>query len=134
MFNALIKPLVVPENQPASNQNLFDSDVELKDFFEPYTLDKRFIADLVLQILSYTAQKERENTRSRQMQGIKAARAKGKHLGRPKAEFPAEWEKYYKLWTDGIITATKAMEKLNLKKTTFYKLVKRYVANNELTQ
>ncbi|NMA12763.1 MAG: recombinase family protein [Chloroflexi bacterium] len=94
-------------------------------------LDKRFIADLVLQILSYTAQKERENTRSRQMQGIKAARAKGKHLGRPKAEFPVEWEKYYKLWTDGIITATKAMEKLNLKKTTFYKLVKRYKANNE---
>ncbi len=41
MFNAPIKPLVVPENQPASNQNLFEADVELKDFFEPFILSRR---------------------------------------------------------------------------------------------
>lgn len=41
MVNAPIKPLIVPKNQSAANQNLFDSDVELKDFFEPFILSIR---------------------------------------------------------------------------------------------
>lgn len=90
------------------------------------TLDGRFIADLVLQILSYTAEKERENIRKRQRQGIDVAKAQGKHLGRPQAEYPAEWDRIYSQWQDGNITATKAMELLDMKRTTFYKLVKKY--------
>ena len=90
------------------------------------TLDGRFIADLVLQILSYTAEKERENIRKRQRQGIDTAKAQGKHLGRPKAEYPADWECVYDEWQSGSITAAKAMEKLNLRRTTFYKLVNKY--------
>lgn len=90
------------------------------------TLDGRFIADLVLQILSYTAEKERENIRKRQRQGIDTAKAQGKHLGRPQAEYPAEWDRIYNQWQDGDITATKAMELLDMKRTTFYKLVKKY--------
>lgn len=90
------------------------------------TLDGRFIADLVLQILSYTAEKERENIRKRQRQGIDVAKAQGKHLGRPQAEYPAEWDQIYSQWQDGDITATKAMELLDMKRTTFYKLVKKY--------
>lgn len=90
------------------------------------TLDGKFIADLVLQILSYTAEKERENTRKRQAQGIAVAKAQGKHLGRPQADFPKDWERIYKQWKIGEITATKAMELLDLKRTTFYKLVKQY--------
>lgn len=102
-------------------------------------LDGRFISDLVLQILSYTAEKERENTRKRQRQGInvmpvvdgkKVSLRTGKATGRPAAEYPAEWEKYYKQWKDGDITATKSMEELNLTRTTFYKLVKRFEAGN----
>ena len=98
-------------------------------------LDKRFIADLVLQILSYTAEKERENTRKRQRQGIdvmpmvdgKRVSAKtGRPTGRPNAEYPDEWENVYKQWKADSITANKAMEILNLKRTTFYKLVKKY--------
>ena len=90
------------------------------------TLDGRFIADLVLQILSYTAEKERENIRKRQRQGIDIAKAQGKHLGRPQAEYPTEWDQIYNQWQDGDITATKAMELLDMKRTTFYKLVKKY--------
>lgn len=90
------------------------------------SLDGKFIADLVLQILSYTAEKERANIKKRQEQGIAVAKAQGKHLGRPKAEYPAEWEKVYKLWKSGEITATKAMNDLEMKRTTFYKLVKLY--------
>ena len=90
------------------------------------TLDGRFIADLVLQILSYTAEKERENIRKRQRQGIDIAKAQGKHLGRPQAEYPTEWDQIYNQWQDGDITATKAMELLDMKRTTFYKLAKEY--------
>lgn len=90
------------------------------------SLDKRFIADLVLQILSYTAEKERAHIKERQKEGIAAARLNGKYLGRPKAEFPTEWETVYNEWKQGNITANRAMEILNLKRTTFYKFVKDY--------
>lgn len=98
-------------------------------------LDKRFIADLVLQILSYTAEKERENTRKRQRQGIdimpvvdgkRVSKKTGRPMGRPAAQFPPEWEDYYKRWKDGTITATKAMEDMGMSRATYYKLVKRY--------
>jgi len=91
-----------------------------------YTLDSRFVADLVLQILSYVAQKERENIKKRQQQGIAIAKAQGKHLGRPKAEYPENWNEVYQQWKIESITAVKAMELLNLKKNTFYKLVKKH--------
>lgn len=90
------------------------------------SLDGRFIADLVLQILSYTAEKERDNIKKRQKQGIETAKSQGKHLGRPQAEYPEQWEQVYTEWKSGNITATKAMELLDMKRTTFYKLVKQY--------
>jgi len=91
------------------------------------TIDSRFISDLVLQILSYVAQKERENIRSRQAQGIAAAKAQGKALGRPKAEYPDNWNEIYNLWYNKKeITAKEAMERLGLKRNTFYKLAGDY--------
>lgn len=90
------------------------------------SLDGRFIADLVLQILSYTAEKERENIKKRQRQGIDTAKASGKHLGRPNATYPENWEQVYNNWKSGTITATAAMQQLEMKRTTFYKLVKLY--------
>lgn len=90
------------------------------------SLDKRFIADLVLQILSYTAEKERAFIKKRQMEGISIAKSKGKILGRPQATYPQEWKSNYKKWKDGEITATQCMNNLGLKRTTFYKLVKNY--------
>lgn len=96
-------------------------------------LDGRFIADLVLQILSYTAEKERENIKKRQRQGIDTAKANGKHLGRPSATYPDNWERIYNNWKSGAITATAAMEQLGMKRTTFYKLVKLYESNVKST-
>ena len=92
-------------------------------------LDSRFIADLVLQILSYTAEKERENIRKRQAQGIESAKLRGKHLGRPKASFPDNWKTVYDEWRVDKVTAIKAMEMLQMKRTTFYKLIKEYEKN-----
>jgi len=90
------------------------------------SLDGQFIADLVLQILSYTAEKERENIKSRQKQGIETAKAQGKHLGRPKATYPEDWKHIYSEWKAGKVTATNAMKALDLKRTTFYSLVNDY--------
>ena len=88
------------------------------------SLDQRFIADLVLQILSYTAERERLNIKQRQKQGIDVAKSQGKHLGRPRVNYPQQWEQIHSEWKEGLITATKAMEDLNMKRTTFYKLSK----------
>lgn len=93
-------------------------------------LDRRFIADLVLQILCYTAEKERENIRRRQREGIdvmpivdgKRVSAKtGRPTGRPRAVKPENWMEVYTMWTNKEITAVKAMEILNLKPNTFYR-------------
>lgn len=90
-------------------------------------IDSRFISDLVLQILSYVAQKERDNIRKRQAQGIANARAHGKALGRPKATYPDNWKEVYDLWYNRKqITAKEAMERTGLKRNTFYKLAKEY--------
>lgn len=87
------------------------------------SIDSRFVSDLVLQILSYVAQKERENIKARQAQGIEAAKAQGKALGRPRATYPNNWTEIYDLWYNKKeITAKEAMERLGLKRNTFYKL------------
>ncbi|MCM3005586.1 recombinase family protein [Priestia koreensis] len=85
-----------------------------------------FIADLVLQILSWMAQEERDRIRKRQREGIDIALQNGVKFGRPKAEFPEEFEGVYEQWKSKEITAVQAMDILNMKKTTFYKLVKEY--------
>lgn len=95
------------------------------------SIDSRFVSDLVLQILSYVAEKERINIRTRQAQGIAAARARGKVLGRPKARYPDNWEEVYILWHDRKeITAREAMTRLGLARNTFYKLAKKYEEKN----
>ncbi len=89
-------------------------------------LDSKFVSDLVLQILCYVAQKERENIKIRQAQGIEAAKNKGIKLGRPRITYPDNWSKIYVKWQNKEITANKAMEILNLRRNTFYKLVNEY--------
>lgn len=90
---------------------------------EKDSIDSRFVADLVLQILSYVAAKERENIRARQAQGIANAKAKGVPIGRPKAKRPENWDEIYQKWVNKEITAVAAMKVLGLKTNTFYKFV-----------
>lgn len=95
-------------------------------------IDSRFVSDLVLQILSYVAQKERENIKARQAQGIAAARGRGVKLGRPRATYPKNWDEVYDLWRNKKeITAKEAMERTGLKRNTFYKLENEYKTNNK---
>lgn len=101
-------------------------DMPLLDTTQYKDLIGNFVSNLVLEVLSFVAEQEREDIKQRQQEGIKIAKAKGKHLGRPKAKFPEQWEQIYREWKSKNITAIKAMEKLNLSKSTFYKFVKQY--------
>ena len=85
-----------------------------------------FVSELVLQVLAFVAEKERDNIKQRQAEGISIAKAQGRHLGRPKTDTPTAFDGVYKQVLDGTITAVQAMRDLGLKKTTYYKLVKDY--------
>ena len=89
-------------------------------------LTGKFIADLVLQILSYVAQIERENIRQRQAEGIQVARQKGVKFGRPLKELPENFDSIYNLWKKNLISLREAGRMLDISHTTFQRLAKRY--------
>lgn len=96
-------------------------------------LEKKLISNIVFELLSYMAQKERERIKQRQREGIEAARKAGKHLGRPRIDLDTLSKEqkeiikqYYPRWKDGIITATNFMQRIGLKRNTFYKIIKQY--------
>lgn len=80
------------------------------------------VNNILIEVLASIAQQERETTKKRQAEGIAAAKAKGKHLGRPALIYPDNWIEIYTAWKSGNITAKQAMEKTGLKRTSFYKL------------
>ncbi|WP_413301951.1 hypothetical protein AA0X95_22820 [Bacillus sp. 1P10SD] len=95
-----------------------------------------FISDLILQVLSFVAEKEREDIIKWQREGIESAKAKGKHLGRPKMNLDLLNEKQkailktkYESWKGNEITAVDFMNQMELKKNTFYKIIKEYEGN-----
>lgn len=84
------------------------------------------VNNIIIEVLSSIAEQECKTIRKRQREGIEIAKKQGKHLGRPKAIFPYTWQENYDIWCSGQITATEAMKRMNLKRNTFYKLVKLY--------
>lgn len=85
-------------------------DMPLLDTRNGKDLMGTFIADLVLQILSFVAQSERENIRERQAQGIAAAKARGVRFGRPPKPLPENYFEVYGRWKEGKITGTAAAQ------------------------
>lgn len=114
-------------------------DMPLLDTRQYKDLLGNFISDLILSVLGYVAEQETEFRKKRQEEGIKAmpvnengkkvSKKTGRATGRPSAEYPSNWNEIYKQWKNKEITGKKAMELLDLKKTTFYKLVKLYESN-----
>lgn len=86
------------------------------------------INNIIIEVYTAMAEQERVNIKQRQSEGIAVAKAKGKHLGRPVLELPKEWNKLYKQWKVGEITAVAFMDAIDMKKATFYKKVKEYEA------
>jgi DNA invertase Pin-like site-specific DNA recombinase len=83
----------------------------------------------ILVIFGGLSELERDYLLDRQADGIAAAKRRGAHLGRPETAYPEKWEPVYEKWRRKQITAVEAMKLLNLKKTVFYKMVKRYESN-----
>jgi len=79
-----------------------------------------FIADLVLQILSFVAQKERENIRNRQAEGIAAAKKRGVRFGRPPLPLPENFEELHLAWRSGRLTLKAAAATCHMSTSTFY--------------
>jgi DNA invertase Pin-like site-specific DNA recombinase len=104
-------------------------DMPLLDTRKHKDLLGTFVSDLVLQVLSFVANQERDNIKKRQAQGIESAKAQGKHLGRPKATVTSEFKQAYTAWKAGSITAVEAMKQAKMTKTTFYKMVKEHEQN-----
>lgn len=86
---------------------------------EDADLTGMFIADLVLQILSYVAQTERENIRQRQQEGIAAAKLKGVRFGRPCLQIPESFPMINKMYKKGIMSSRLAAKQLNVSQNTF---------------
>lgn len=87
-----------------------------------------FIADLVLQILSFVAQNERENIRKRQAEGIAAARARGVRFGRPVKKPPENFADAVQEWEQGKLVFSEVLERTGLKEATFYNRLWEYRA------
>lgn len=82
------------------------------------------INNILVEVLSSIAEQEYNTIRQRQSEGIAAAKAKGKHLGRPKLIKPDNWDSVISEYKESRITAKEAMTRLNLKRSSFYKLLK----------
>ena len=101
-------------------------DMPLLDTRRDKDLMGTFIADLVLQILSFVAQNERENIKKRQAQGIAAAKARGVQFGRPGLPEPADFAELVKTWDSRLITIDQITARYGLSESTFYRRLRAY--------
>ncbi len=101
-------------------------DMPLLDTRQGKDLMGTFIADLVLQILSFVAQSERENIKKRQEQGIAAAKEKGVRFGRPEIPLPDNFGKLVKDWEKKRISFEEILKICNMSEATFYRKLREY--------
>ena len=99
-------------------------DMPLLDTRQGRDLTGTLIADIVLQLLSYVAQTERENIRRRQAEGIAAAKKRGVRFGRKRAELPEGFPAFAKLWQEGNISSRDAAKELGVSYQTFLRRAK----------
>lgn len=107
--------------------NDMDVDIQVLDMplldtrTEGKNLVGKFISDIVLQILSFVAENERENIKKRQAEGIRIAKEKGKHLGRPKLKLPKNFTIIANQYKKKKITLAEALLSLKMNRSSFYK-------------
>lgn len=100
--------------------------IDLPTTMQDFPKGQEWVFDMVnnilIEVLGTIAEQEREAIRTRQAEGIAAAREKGVYRGRKEIEKPQNWDSVIADWKSGKITATKAIELTGVKRTTFYKL------------
>ncbi len=110
-----------------------DNNIRLKVIDLPTTMmdlpeGQEWVFDMVnnilIEVLGTIAEQERQTIRKRQREGIDAAKSKGKHLGRPKAVKPGNWDEVVAEWRAGHITARQAYTALGVSKSVFYRWIK----------
>ncbi len=112
--------------------NILNVDIQVLDMplldtrAEGRNLIGKFISDIVLQILSFVAENERDNIKLRQAEGIRIAKEKGKHLGRPKIILPNNFKNIANKYKNKEITLAEALSSLNMNRSSFYKNLKAY--------
>lgn len=84
-------------------------------------LTGRLITDIVLKLLGYVAERERENIKTRQAEGIASAKSRGVKFGRPVSELPKDFIRCYELYTQGLVKVKDVMSMCNIKRSTFFK-------------
>lgn len=82
------------------------------------------VNNIMIEVLASIAEQERLTIRQRQAEGIAEAKKQGRPLGRRKTDKPEEWDEVLHLWKSRSITAVQAMDRLKLKKSTFYRMVR----------
>ena len=101
-------------------------DMPLLDTRNGKDLMGTFIAGLVLQILSFVAQSERENIKKRQLQGIAAAKARGVKFGRPKKDLPEGFSEILCAWEKKQLASSEILRQYNISESTFYRRLREH--------
>lgn len=106
-------------------------DMPLLDTRRGKDLIGTFLADIVLQVLSFVAENERVNIRQRQAEGIAAAKARGVRFGRPPKPLPENFARVYNAWQAKKITGTEAARQCGMPLSTFRYRAKQYLEKME---
>ncbi len=101
-------------------------DMPLLDTRREKDLLGTFVADLVLQILSFTSESERNAIKERQRQGIAAAKARGVRFGRPEKPIPDDFGDLIKKWERGQMSLEHITERCKISQATFYRRLREY--------
>lgn len=105
-------------------------DMPLLDTRNGKDLMGTFIADLVLQILSFVAQSERENIRKRQAQGIAAAKSRGVKFGRPEKKLPDDFASIVSNWERKTLPFSEVLKRCDMSEATFYRRLREFREQN----
>jgi len=109
-------------------------DMPILDTRQDKDLMGTLISDIVLHLLSFVAQNERETIFQRQAEGIAAAKARGIHLGRPTKKPPEDFSVLVNQWERGNLPLTALLEQTGLRKSTFYNRLRELRAAEKDTQ
>lgn len=101
-------------------------DMPLLDTTKSRDLLGSFISDVVLQLLSFVAENERNNIRTRQAEGIEAAKRRGVRFGKPAIPMPENFSELYQSWEQGSITINEFARLCNMGRSTMYKRIGEY--------
>lgn len=101
-------------------------DMPLLDTTKSRDLLGNFISDIVLQLLSFVAENERNNIRTRQAEGIAAAKKRGVRFGKPAIPIPDNFSELYKRWEQGAISINEFAQHCNMGRSTIYKRIGEY--------